>query len=870
MTIPNPSASSIPGHVQSLQTPKPQPHHVSQHSLSTATADNRHVSPSSASASSAGEASGRKMKRTAAKVNVKPSAYLQAPSWATSLLKSKPSTSPAASPSAHGNSLSAQELPNLPPPSESPLVESPEPVRITSDIPLPQVGSKANSSPKPSDDDMGKTSLAQNARIQALQQSWMATNSGPAVGGTTGNVSSPAESVDGPKDWLGGALRKRTLEASEGGDAKRRNTNSTGKQDAPKSSSTSSVAKDPPSSEADQPSAASIGKSRRSQSRVSRATAAETIPGFIPIKRTTEVVQSSDEATDDVSSDDAEEDSTEEDELAPDEPQSVYISKQREAPRGILTRGIPDHFHTAKDSSRLYSQHNSLENGTEPACGALVPTGYKRWTDPDYPYICPARHCRLTFQTIHGLGTHFAMKHNNTKFNDNLNGTLTVVGYYEVPGQKRSPAIVVSRNPPTGNEPPMPEPEPAGYKLAGQTLSRTSSTPKSRVVTLSMPRSHSNPSPPVSGAEGDSDYNAVLKRELSLLRRNREPPAPKDTPLMTYLVAHLPANYRLATERPDFRVLLKLPMKRSFPDSWGLRNRVSLTIPPLAGLSLLMFLTGDLAPTPCSTCANEPTASGSDTILRPCVVMSAAVPSWLKETTNQACACCQWRSSAKRCKNTCNFLTAPKAAPGTSSLPAPVTSAAESPIESPVPLPRAAYPSRPSIKEATGDSRPSSPPRRITRHTQVASKASVESDVPAVASVPVSSTPDQTMPAEMLEMEDWEVAPGRVRDEQSEIPTNVAFSNAYLTSNQAVTVSEDIAFNVLVIKPGASHQWTEEEDKVRICSLAVGKVNVNLGKTEPFQIGPNGMFKLKPGVACLIENRMYIDAVVHVTSVMRY
>ncbi|KAF4488409.1 hypothetical protein CGGC5_v002719 [Colletotrichum fructicola Nara gc5] len=147
--------------------------------------------------------------------------------------------------------------------------------------------------------------------------------------------------------------------------------------------------------------------------------------------------------------------------------------------------------------------------------------------------------------------------------------------------------------------------------------------------------------------------------------------------------------------------------------------------------------------------------------------------------------------------------------------------------------------------------------------------ASTSSTKPApVAIVPPNA--GQTVPAELLDMEEWEIAPGRVRDDQSQEPTNVAFSNAYLTSNQAVSVSEDIAFNVIVIKPGGSHRWTDEEDKVRICSVAVGKVKVKLDMTDPFQIGPNGMFKLKPGTSCSIENRTYIDAIIHVTSVTLY
>ncbi|RSL64750.1 hypothetical protein CEP54_004525 [Fusarium duplospermum] len=114
-----------------------------------------------------------------------------------------------------------------------------------------------------------------------------------------------------------------------------------------------------------------------------------------------------------------------------------------------------------------------------------------------------------------------------------------------------------------------------------------------------------------------------------------------------------------------------------------------------------------------------------------------------------------------------------------------------------------------------------------------------------------------------LEMEDWEVAPGRVRDESSE---NIAFSNSYLTSGQPITVSEDISFNVLVIKPGSASHWSVEDDKLRTCSVAAGKVRVTMGE-KTFQLGPNGMFVVRPGQACKVENRLYVDSVIHCTTI---
>ncbi|TIC98886.1 hypothetical protein CH35J_006463 [Colletotrichum higginsianum] len=167
---------------------------------------------------------------------------------------------------------------------------------------------------------------------------------------------------------------------------------------------------------------------------------------------------------------------------------------------------------------------------------------------------------------------------------------------------------------------------------------------------------------------------------------------------------------------------------------------------------------------------------------------------------------------------------------------------------------------------SNGPPPPDSPPRRVTRHS-LASKLVAEAGPSSLPAPAPNSLAGNPMPSNMLEMEDWEVAPGRLRDEQSESPTNVAFSNSYLTTNQAVTVSEDISFNVIVIKPGDSHHWPEEADKVRICSIATGKLKVKLDNAEAFFMGLNGMFKLKPGMACTVENRLYVDSVVHVTTV---
>ncbi|KAE9579196.1 hypothetical protein CGMCC3_g4547 [Colletotrichum fructicola] len=623
----------VPGHAPSPQSAPA----TSATKVLNSTAANRNASPSSVS--SAGEDPARKMKRTSAKANVMPGAFLQAPPWAASLLSSKPSTSTSTGPL-------VPPVPNLAPPTQdhSMVLDSPEPIRIESDIlpPNPEGPVKSEFSPEDTpleDVTPAKPSLSMSSQIQALQQSWQAKSTSADSQGSEEvirRVSSGDVQPSRPAlNWTQALQAKRKQSSGlPGGDSKRRLTENgvgSGSEDT----------------------TAQHGSSRKSMpTSTSAEPTSSAKPGFIPIKRQPLSVSSSD---DNGMLDD---DSTDSDsDSEPDAPVQLDSGNADPPPRPFkmlpTLYGRPENeLTTTNDGDRLYCQWKGENTPLEASCGALLPTGYTLHSDPEYPFICPDRVCRSIFRSIQGLGKHFGARHRNTMYNDNLDGTVSAVSFFDIPGTTRASPVIVSRNPLQGDEPPMPEPQTTVYKP------------------------------------------------------------------------------------------------------------YAITTPPVGT-------------TPVNT------------------------------------------------------------------------------------------------------SRPSSPPRRVTRHsaaTKTASDsapASTSSTKPApVAIVPPNA--GQTVPAELLDMEEWEIAPGRVRDDQSQEPTNVAFSNAYLTSNQAVSVSEDIAFNVIVIKPGGSHRWTDEEDKVRICSVAVGKVKVKLDMTDPFQIGPNGMFKLKPGTSCSIENRTYIDAIIHVTSVTLY
>ncbi|KAK1965343.1 hypothetical protein LY78DRAFT_637730 [Colletotrichum sublineola] len=890
----------------------------------------RNVSPSSVS--SAGEASGRKMKRTGAiKPLVKPGHQGQAPPpWATSLLGGRGSMGFIATPpSAQAQSIYDQDIipdlglvdrPTGLDTSANPRTQSPEPAQVVSNIFQPEQEStlaikpEAPSTKATPDADLtgNKTTLAGFAKIQALQESW---ESGGIASGSTGikDSNQSTETVDAERDWLRGhsasdntmtSKKRSPPEGPPGNEAKRRMTaiplpNVPTNAFAQGVSTPGSVA-----TELDLLNAVSAGKTDRLKaSTVLRSTEDTNMttfgtskPSFIATtKEASQIIDISDEEadTDEEMDDDdvvdTDEDTTDDDETTEgresdvSEPQPASTTMQADNP---FSQGVPEFSLTKDADPRGYLQWRTSQ-GIESSCGTILPTNYRLHSDPEYPFICPVRTCRTIFNKMNALGAHFCAKHRSSTFNDNLDGTLSFVDYYKKAGARYSPPIVVSQNSLRSNEPPMPEPATAAARAAATLLDRksTSPEPKRRMATISKRSVAHKPLP----SHGPSLHQNQATQVVSSSQPTR--PVSDSTELLHYLSSHLSPAYKLPLERPDVKALLKLPRKRPLPHTWRQKYTGVGHLAPLATVALLIYLTGDEAPEACSVCHQD--TNPTENFLQPCMVMADAAPSFLREIANKSCAGCQWRANFRRDKNNCSFLSNTHASPATHAEPpitAPSPPSSSKAIADTYPLPysanRGTQPTElsgsslngrstylpPATKSAPSAhsskiSPPGSPPRRVTRHSLALSKAAAEAGSSSATATTVTSLTGNLMPSNFLEMEDWEVAPGRLRDERYGLPSNVAFSNSYLTTNQAVTVSEDISFNVIVIKPGDSHHWPAEADKVRICSLATGKVKVKLDNTELFQMGPNGMFKLKPEMTCTVENRLYVDAVVHVTTV---
>ncbi|KUI58945.1 hypothetical protein VP1G_06169 [Cytospora mali] len=125
----------------------------------------------------------------------------------------------------------------------------------------------------------------------------------------------------------------------------------------------------------------------------------------------------------------------------------------------------------------------------------------------------------------------------------------------------------------------------------------------------------------------------------------------------------------------------------------------------------------------------------------------------------------------------------------------------------------------------------------------------------------------QTTPDGLLEMEEWEIAPGCVREAGVDQPNNIAFSKSYLETKQAVRISPELSFRVETVKSGRTLDFEAEKGRTRFCSVASGKLRVSLEGQPEFTIGTHGLFKINPGVKGWVQNRLYMDSILHVNTI---
>ncbi|RYP15293.1 hypothetical protein DL765_005817 [Monosporascus sp. GIB2] len=461
------------------------------------------------------------------------------------------------------------------------------------------------------------------------------------------------------------------------------------------------------------------------------------------------------------------------------------------------------------------------------------------------------RSCRAIFPQLSGLGGHFNRGHRKAKLNDNGDGTLSVVGQQEGDGVK--PAIVVSKRPLDPNEPPMAKPAvPTQLKSRYAKEQRNSGAFHAQLETPSTTKKTTDIQAALNSPRGESGEE-LWQYVHQYLKHTPFSPIPQ--------TGHVPQMLTLPRVRDvEFREKLANPYSEARAQDIS---------------ALIMQVTGQEPPHPCSRCQE---GRGP---FKGCYLISVEAPQSTRNLV-RACANCFYKCNQTYCDLKDWSLQAYPELAGSSE---PKQTATQSPART-NPSASKSYPERRSdrivFKESVAESSASKPRAVTEEHDEPSSNTSTNQSMinaprPQTRGDRHTSVQDDsilfsnhqmavTNPAQLLELETWEVAPGRIRGKGDPPSENVAFSTTYLSQQgQAIMVAPNVAFQVIIVRPGTTHMWKKDgTGKLRLCSVAAGKVKVKM-HDEEFTIGPHGMFKVGPGVECTAINTLYVDAMLHIS-----
>jgi hypothetical protein len=84
-------------------------------------------------------------------------------------------------------------------------------------------------------------------------------------------------------------------------------------------------------------------------------------------------------------------------------------------------------------------------------------------------------------------------------------------------------------------------------------------------------------------------------------------------------------------------------------------------------------------------------------------------------------------------------------------------------------------------------------------------------------------------------------------------------------SSRVTKVDNHFTFAVHVLPVDGSLELVADPLGLRLCSVAAGKIMVEIEGNMPFMIGPHGMFKLMPEMTAQVSNASEAEAVLHVS-----
>lgn len=457
--------------------------------------------------------------------------------------------------------------------------------------------------------------------------------------------------------------------------------------------------------------------------------------------------------------------------------------------------------------------------------------------------------------------------HGGWTLNDNLDGTLSAlrrrdddVRFQSVQGWDRRDALVVRRGPMASIDEPSASTEPAdSVKINESTPGSTADQPTASTA-LPTPSSQlrNHYLTPTSNARPAEGLDPDALETWKCIRR------------------HLSGFPDWCPDSSWIPELLKLPKVRdivwdqAYIANNGFRGKVSRDVATMA-----IQVTGEAPPKTCSRCRD-----GNKGPYGECIVISEQAPIDARLAFS-SCASCIYNGQGTYC--TAKFWGKKRAVDAAAEIADRTSTelggADTEESRTPISGSQVRRSERVQVKEATAQSVAYEPP---------APAAHDEDPVPPPSPpTPAARRHKHTLARESegqvelhptntndMEIEDWELAPGRLRSAapaaDGELPEDIAFSQPYLTTNQSVAIGQDMTFRVDIVTSGSSLRFAPSADRERICSVGAGKVKVRLQGEEEFAIGPHGMFRVSRGRSCVVLNRLYGNAVLHVTEVPDY
>ncbi|KAK0744934.1 hypothetical protein B0T21DRAFT_345056 [Apiosordaria backusii] len=559
----------------------------------------------------------------------------------------------------------------------------------------------------------------------------------------------------------------------------------------------------------------------------------------------------------------------------------------------LSTPSVSDGFELA-ERGRKYTEWSDGSAAPQSLCGALIPAGYTMRSVPRRkPFPCPVRRCEMECIRTKDLGFHFVRGHYASYLKDNGDGTFDVVGVYApkrgnliksgkilTPG----PPIVVAQTRPDGSIKWVPNWENM-KRLSAQDAAAAAIPDPPSDVPISEETPVTNVSDPTPGVPQGS--NGPPKATWDLMEAE---PTLSQAAQDFWLNKVLPAlsGPTDIPRNPAVIELLECSQRRELRPGLNLGGKQPLAVKMRDIAAIILQMVGDQVPESnvCTRCQHE------RGLWRECII----VPQTASLETRKhwtSCANCTLRGGASNCSLKGKF------APGTAVQQLrdwPTSTKKDTPTgdgkmgvweQGPRDYVETVYVYKAPgtgigrVEEKEDDDTEDleereGPSTRYQMRTRTAvstivqeqqQRSVVERRQPpnGVMSKGGASVATGLVTTEsVLEMEDWEVAPGRIR-EQDPNSEAIAFSKSYLSSAYAVDVCEDVAFRVDTIQSGHNLKIEADSNQLRLCSLASGKLRVKIGDEPEFVIGPHGMFKVKAGVSCTVTNRMYIDAIMHTT-----